>query len=84
MANKKEKGKIKRYLHPNEAWVVDLWRTKFRFGVLHLKIKDGIPQEFEKIVIKFRPPKDYNLGEQENERDTKNNSQNQTSAGEDE
>lgn len=67
MENEKKKRTIKMYLHPNEAWVIEQWRTKFRFGILSIVMKDGVPQGMEKILLKFRPPKDYKLKEKQND-----------------
>lgn len=44
-------------LHPNEKWVIDKWRKQYRFGILEIKIHEGIPQFIEKVRIKEYPPK---------------------------
>jgi len=48
---------IRMELHPNEKWLVECWRKKYRFGELTVKIHEGIPQCLEKIKIKEYPPK---------------------------
>ena len=44
-------------LSPNEAWVVECWRKKYRFGMIEIKMHEGIPVLLEKIRIKEYPPK---------------------------
>ena len=58
MENLKIKKKtIKLEVHPNEKWVIECWRKKYRFGEITIKIHEGIPQVLEKIRIKEYPPK---------------------------
>lgn len=50
-------NKVEMILHPNEAFVINSWRNKYRFGVMEVKIHEGIPQLIEKVRIKEYPPK---------------------------
>ena len=53
----KRKEKITIEVNSNEKWVIELWRKKYRFGVLEIKIHEGVPVSAEKIRIKELPPK---------------------------
>ena len=53
----KEKKLIKIEVNPNEKWVIDCWRHKYRFGNLEIKIHEGTPVMLEKVRIKEQPPK---------------------------
>jgi len=55
----KDKGYKTLMLHPNEVFVIECWRKKYRFGELTIKIHEGIPQLVEKVRIKEYPPKEY-------------------------
>ena len=55
----KQKIKKKMELHPNEIFVIECWRKKYRFGEITIKIHEGIPQVLEKIRIKEYPPKEH-------------------------
>jgi hypothetical protein len=53
-----EKKKINMALHPNEAWLIEMWRTKYRYGEITVIFSAGIPQQIRKAIISEIPPKD--------------------------
>lgn len=58
MINQKpQTRKIQMELHPNEVFIIERWRKKYRFGELIIKVHEGIPQGIEKITFKDYPQK---------------------------
>ena len=53
----KDKGYKTLMLHPNEIFIVECWRKKYRFGELIIKVSEGLPQFIEKVRIREYPPK---------------------------
>ena len=52
---KEEKRKIKKMLTENENFIIDRWRSRYRFGEITIKMHEGEPQYIEKVVIKDYP-----------------------------
>ena len=42
-------------VHPNEEWLIKLWREKYRFGEFTVVMHDGIPQR-TKLNVAMEAP----------------------------
>jgi hypothetical protein len=51
MSEEKRKINMAPHLHYNEAWIIDRWRTKYRYGEMTIIVKDGIPIQIRKAII---------------------------------
>jgi len=49
--------KIKKMITENESFVIERWRTRYRFGEIRIKMHEGDPQGIEKVILKDYPPK---------------------------
>jgi len=59
MQNKRKiQREIQKMITENENFVIERWRTKYRFGEITIKMHEGEPQYITKIVLNDRPPKD--------------------------
>lgn len=45
-------------LHPFELWLINQWRTNYRYGEITIIIQDGIPQMIKEVVTKRKPQDD--------------------------
>ena len=52
-----ENQKTKTELHPNEAWLLETLRKRYRFGSVEIKMHDSVPQWIEKSRGREYPPK---------------------------
>jgi len=41
-------------LHPKEAELIYLIRTKYRFGIIEIMVRDGLPEDILKTINRYR------------------------------
>ena len=48
--------KIQKMISENEEFVIERWRSRYRFGEITIKMHEGDPQYITKVVLNDRPP----------------------------
>lgn len=43
-------------VHPNEEWLINKWREKYRYGEITIIMQDGLPVRIKQAITVEAPP----------------------------
>ena len=43
-------------VHPNEEWLIKIWRKKYRYGEITVIMQDGLPVRIKQTISVEAPP----------------------------